>query len=123
MLVGFGMFFWAAGDGVKLYQQHQFAAAESELRRILATQPGDALSRLYLARTLIELGRVPEALAEINRALTGQTDPEIQFQAGNIVPDLAGQRFAVLDRLPPDSAAGRELPARHFEQQGNLPEA
>jgi predicted Zn-dependent protease len=123
MLLALAMFLFAAADGVTLYQQHQFAAAESELRRILATQPGDALSRLYLARTLIELGRVPEALAEINRALTGQTDPEIQFEAGNIVRDLAEKRFADLERLAPDSAAERELAARHFEQQGNLPEA
>jgi protein O-GlcNAc transferase len=123
MLLALAMFLFAAADGVALYQQHQFAAAESELRRILATQPGDSLSRLYLARTLIELGRVPEALAEINRALTGQTDPEIQFQAGSIVRDLAEKRFADLERLAPDSAAVRELAARHFEQQGNLPEA
>ena len=123
MLLALAMFFWAAADGVKLYQQRQFAAAESELRRILAIQPGDAHSRLYLARTLVELGRIPEALAEIDRALAGQTDPEIQFQAGSIVRDLAEQRFADLDRLAPDSAAVRELAARHFEQQGNLPEA
>src|SRR5688572_14293481 len=74
----------AAADGVKLYQQRQFAAAESELRRSLAAQPGDAQSRLYLARTLLELGRVPEALAEIDRALAGKADAEIQFQAGAI---------------------------------------
>jgi protein O-GlcNAc transferase len=123
MLLALAMFLFAAADGVTLYQQHQFAAAESELRRILAVKPGDALSRLYLARTLIELGRVPEALAELNRALTGQTDPEIQFQAGSIVRDLAEKRFADLQRLAPDSAAVRELAARHFEQQGNLPEA
>src|SRR5437870_2630149 len=101
-------FFLAAADGVKLYQQRQFAAAESELRRSLATQPWDAQSRLYLARTLVELGRVPEALAEIDRALAGQADPEIQFQAGSIIRDLAEQRFADLERLAPESAAVHE---------------
>lgn len=123
MLLALAMFFFAAADGITLYQQRQFAAAESELRRILAIRPGDAQSRLYLARTLVELGRVPEALAEIDRALAGQADPEIQFQAGSIVRDLAEQRFADLKRLAPDSAAVRELAARRFEQQGNLPEA
>src|SRR5712692_547677 len=123
MLLALAMFFFAAADGVKLYQQRQFAAAETELRRLLAIQPEDAQSRLYLARTLVELGRVPEALMEINRALAGQADPEIQFQAGSIVRDLAEQRFARLERLMPDSAAVRELAARHFEQQGRLPEA
>jgi len=112
-----------AAEGVKLYEQRQFAAAEAELRRVLAIQPRDAQSRLYLARTLVELGRVSEALAEIDRALATQTDPEIQFQAGSIVRDLAERRFAELDRLAPDSAAVRELAGRHFEQQGKLPEA
>jgi tetratricopeptide (TPR) repeat protein len=112
-----------AAEGVKLYEQRQFAAAEAELRRVLAIQPRDAQSRLYLARTLVELGRVSEALAEIDRALATQTDPEIQFQAGSIVRDLAERRFAELVRLAPDSAAVRELAGRHFEQQGKLPEA
>src|SRR5258705_6283856 len=123
MLMPLAILLFAAADGVKLYQQRQFAAAESELRRTLSTQPWDAQSRLYLARTLVELGRIPEALAEIDRALAGQPDPEIQFQAGSIVRDLAEQRFADLERLAPDSAAVRELTARHFEQQGKLPEA
>jgi len=117
------LFFLAPADCLKLYQQLQFSAAESELRRSLATQPWDAQSRLYLARTLVELGRVPEALAEIDRALAGQADPEIQFQAGNIIRDLAEQRFADLERLAPDSSAVRELAARQFEQQGKLQEA
>jgi len=89
----------------------------------LAVRPQDAQTRLYLARTLVELGRVPEALAEIDRALATRTDPEIQFQAGSIVRDLAEHRFADLQRLAPDSAAVRELAGRHYEQQGKLPEA
>jgi len=115
--------FLAAADGVSLYQQRQFAAAESELRRSLAARPSDAKSRLYLARTLVELGRVAEALAEIDRALAGPADPEIQFQAGRIIRDLAERRFADLERLAPDSSAVRELAGRHLEQQGKLPEA
>lgn len=123
MLLALAMFVFAAADGVNLYQQRQFTAAESEFRRILAIRPADAQSRLYLARTLIELGRVPEALVEVDRALSAQTDPEIQFQAGSIVRDLAERRFADLQRLAPDSAAVRELAARHFEERGSLPEA
>jgi len=116
-------FFLAAVDGVSLYQERQFAEAESEFRRVLAVQPQDARTRLYLARTLVQLGRVPEALAEIDRALATRTDPEIQFQAGSIVRDLAEHRFADLERLAPDSSAVRELAGRHYEQQGRLPEA
>jgi protein O-GlcNAc transferase len=113
----------AALDGVKLYQQRQFTAAESEFQRVLAVRPEDAETRLYLARTLIELARIPEALAQIERALAAQPDPEIQFQAGKIIRELAERRFADLERLASDSAAVRELVGRHFELQGKLPEA
>jgi len=123
MSVALVMFFLAVADGVSLYQQRQFSAAESEFRRILAVQPRDARTRLYLARTLVEMGRIAEALAEIDRALAAQTDPEVQFQAGSIVRELAERRFADLERLAPDSAAARELAGRQFEQQGRLPEA
>src|SRR5215475_14323075 len=111
MIAALAVLFFAAADGISLFQQRQFAAAEAELRRVLAVQPGDAKSRIYLARTLVELGRVPEALAEIDRALAGQKDPEIQFQAGSIMRDLAERRFAELERLAPDSAAVHELAA------------
>ena len=117
------MCFLAAADGVKLYEQRQFAEAESELRRTLAAQPDDAQSRLYLARTLVELGRVSEALSEIDRALAGKSDAEIQFQAGGIIRELAQRRFADLQRLSPDSPAVHELAARNFERQGKLTEA
>jgi tetratricopeptide (TPR) repeat protein len=115
--------FLAEADAVRLYRQRQFAAAESEFRRLLAIRPRNAQIRLYLARTLVELNRVPEALAEIERALGTQSDPETQFQAGRIVRELAERRFADLDRLAPDSAAVHELGGRQLEREGNLPEA
>src|SRR4051794_12668329 len=117
------LWFLVVADGAKLYQQREFAAAEAEFRRVLASRPGDAATRLYLAKTLVALGRVPEALAEIDRALAAQADPEIQFQAGSIVRDLAERRFSDLQRLAPDSAAARELAGHHYEQQGMLPDA
>jgi tetratricopeptide (TPR) repeat protein len=110
-------------DGVKLYYDRQFEAAASELARALAAHPGDAQIRLYLARTLIELDRIPEALTEIEQALGAQADLEIQFQAGKIIRGLAERRFADLERLAPDSAAVRELAGRQFEMRGKLPEA
>jgi protein O-GlcNAc transferase len=117
------LYFLTELDGVQLYQQRQFEAAASEFARALAAHPGDAQTRLYLARTLIELDRIPEALAEIERALDGQSDPEIQFQAGKIIRGLAERRFADLERLAPDSAAVHEFAGRQFELQGKLAEA
>jgi len=123
MLTALLICFLAAVDGVQLYQQREFAAAESELRRALATRPGDARIRLYLARTLVELGRIPEAISEIERALRTQADPEIQFQAGQIIRELAQRRFADLERRASDSAAVRELKGRQFEREGKLQQA
>ena len=123
MLVPLVICLFAPADGVQQYQQRQFAAAESELRRSLTAKPSDARSRLYLARTLIQLGRVPEALEELQRVLASQGDAEVLFEAGSIVRELAELRFSDLDRLAPDSAAVHELAARHLEQQGKLAEA
>lgn len=123
MLAVLAFCFLAATDGVSLYQQRQFAAAEAEFRRILERQPQDARTRLYLSRTLVQMDRIPEALEEIDRALATRSDPEIQFQAGRILRDLAERRFANLEHLAPGSAAVRELAGRQFEQQGKLPEA
>jgi tetratricopeptide (TPR) repeat protein len=110
-------------DGVQLYQQRQFEAAASAFARVLIARPGDAQTRLYLARTLIELNRTPDALEQIERALNGKADPEIRFQAGKIIRELAERRFADLERAAPDSPAVHEFAGRQFETQGNLPVA
>src|SRR5207245_4904474 len=81
----------AASDssrGIEMYRQRQFKAAEAEFQRILVRSPRDTTARLYLARTLVELRRIPEALAEVERALTGNAPPEALFQAGRIVREL-----------------------------------
>ena len=119
------LLFWllSAPDGPKLYEERKFAEAETELRRTLARHPGDTGSRLYLARTLVELGRIPEALTEIERVLATSSDPEARFQAGKLIRELAERRFAALERLAPDSAAVKELAGRRFELEGKLPDA
>src|SRR5262249_27241294 len=77
----------AASDvnrGIVLYRQRQFEAAKAELTQALLRSPKDTTARLYLARTLVELRRIPEALAEVERALAGNADPEALFQAGRL---------------------------------------
>src|ERR1051325_718093 len=113
----------ATPDGIKLYQDRQFAEAESAFRRTLAARPADARTRLYLARTLIELDRIPDALAEVERVLGARPDAETKFQAGQIMRELAEHRFADLERLAPESAAVRAFAGHRFEMQGKLPEA
>jgi tetratricopeptide (TPR) repeat protein len=109
-----------ASRGIAMYRQREFAAAEAEFQRVLATNPADKTARLYLARTLVELQRIPEALAEIERALAGNADPETQFQAGRIVRELAERRFTELERIAPNSASLRELAGGQLEMKGDF---
>lgn len=112
-----------ANRGIALYRQRQFAAAEAELTRVLVQSPQDTTARLYLARTLVELRRTAEALAEVERVLAGNADPEALFQAGRLVRELAERRFAELERIAPNSAPLRELAGGRFEMKGDLVEA
>ncbi len=104
--------------GIALYREKRFAEAEKELRKARTTE-----ARLYLARTLIELGRISEGLAEVEQALATDKSPDAAFQAGRIVRDLAERRFAELTRIAPNSAAIRELAGLQFERKGQLAEA
>ena len=106
--------------GIDMYNSGQFEGAEKVFRHVLTQNPRDGTARLYLARTLVSLQRVPEALAEIDRTLSSQPDPEIQFQAGRILRTLAESRFAELERVAPNSAALHEMVGRRLELKGDL---
>ena len=98
--------------------------AVSTLRRALQAHPASLEARIYLAHALVEGDRVPEALREIRGLLERfPADPEAQFQAGRLLQELAGSRFARLQRLAPDSAETHELLGKYYEAQGRLQEA
>lgn len=105
------------------YRQRDFDAAEAELRSLLATRPGDGSMRILLARTLIEMGRAPEAMAELDLALASNPSPEVKFQIGRIAREMAEKRFADLQDRAPQSAALRELVGRQQELRGRYTEA
>ena len=109
--------------GLALYRQQQFGAAEQEFRRVLASRPANVDARLYLARTLIELNRISEALAEIERALDKTPTPETRFQAGRLLRELAERRFEQLEAAAPGSPAVREFSGMRFERIGDLAQA
>jgi tetratricopeptide (TPR) repeat protein len=109
-----------ASRGIALYHQQQFTAAEQELRRVLAKNPKDNAAQLYLIRALLELDRVAEALSRLETALAQNPDPELQFQAGGILRQLAERRFAQLEAAVPGSAAVREFAGRRLEMKGDL---
>lgn len=110
----------SADPGIQDFDQRRFAAAEQHFRRSLIRNPRDAKARLFLARTLIEMGRTPEALAELERALGLTAAPEVRFEAGRLLRELAERRFAALQRIAPNSAATLELSGSRFERSGDL---
>jgi predicted Zn-dependent protease len=113
----------AADAGIRLYEQRRFQEAAAAFRSALAAHPNDSSTRLYLARTLMELDQLAEGLSEIQTALSRDPSPEIEFQAGKIIRQLAERRFADLQRLAPDSAAVHEFAARRYELQGKHADA
>lgn len=112
-----------AGSGLAYFREQRFAAAERAFRADLTRKSKDAITRLYLARTLIELKRTPEALAEIERVLAGAVTPETRFQAGRILRELAERHFSQLQSVAPESAPSLELAGVRFERSGDLDEA
>lgn len=107
-------------QAITLYEKRDFPAAEKLLRQHLAAASQDRAARLYLARTLIDLHRLSEAVTEIDRALAGTANPETRFEAGAILRELAEHRLRQLVASAPDSAAVRELTGQRLEWKGNL---
>jgi cellulose synthase operon protein C len=110
----------SADPGMQHFDERRFAAAEQHFRKALSRNPRDARARLYLARTLIETGRTPEALAEVERALGSPVAPEVRFEAGRLLRELAERRFAGLQQIAPNSAPTLELAGARFERAGDL---
>jgi tetratricopeptide (TPR) repeat protein len=104
------------------FRARAFDVAARQFRRALAADPSSIEARLYLARTLIELGNVREALQHVE-ALAKSADPEARFQAGRILQQLANQRYAGLRRVAPRSPEVDELAGRRLELEGRLAEA
>lgn len=50
--------------------------SEQHLRKALTYNPNSVITRLFLAETLIELGRRPEARQELEAAISAPDDPE-----------------------------------------------
>ncbi len=112
-----------ADRGLALLRQREFAQAETLFRTALAARPADAITRLHLARTLIELNRLPEALAEIERAAPPHASPEVRFQAGALLRELASRRATQLARAAPGSAAVDEMTGERLELEGKFSDA
>lgn len=106
--------------GVALYRVRKFPQAERELRTTLSRQPQNAELRVWLARTLVELGRIPDALSELDRALKSAPTPEAELEAGRLLRKLAERRFQDLSRTAAGEAAVNEIAGRRLEREGNF---
>lgn len=109
--------------GRDAFRNREFLTAADRFRTALAADPANVEARLYLARALIEIGQVQEALPHVE-ALGGMAaDPEARFQAGRILEELATQRYRDLVRVAPASPEVDELAGRRLELEGRLADA
>ena len=107
-------------SGVEQYRNRNFPQAERALRAALKADPKDERARLYLAKTLMELKRVAEALAVL-QPLTEQTaKAESRMEAGRLLRQLAEARFRSLQRAAGGTAATMEIAGRRLEREGNF---
>jgi len=91
-----------------------------------APQRPVATVREQVARVhaLIRGGKTSEALKEIREMLDSHPgDPEAQFEAGEVLQELAGLTFKRIEQLAPDSVETHELLGKYYEAQGKLPDA
>ena len=76
---------------------------------------------LNQARTMLREGRVEEALRTMDAVLReAPHNAEIEYEIGELLRELAGERAARLEELAPDSAEANQLLGRSLEARGNL---
>lgn len=107
-------------SGVRLYEARKFGEAERAFRESIKKRPQDPNLRLYLARTLIELNRISEALAELERVIEAQTSPEIEVEVGRLLRNLAERRFRDLSQSDAGQAGIHEIAGRRLEHEGHF---
>lgn len=109
---------------VSLFESRDFPAAQSQFEHLLKTGPRNHTARVYLIRTLIERGRVVEALRHVDVLLKANPDnPDVRFEAGQLLQRLGEARMSDLQRTAPDSAEAHQLLGHSYEARGQLKEA
>lgn len=107
----------------------EWVSAESEIRRAIQLNPGDATARFYHAQLLTETGRPREALGELERAraLDPLSDDLAGWQAMTYYYaadyDEAIRRLEALARAQPSYATWRYSLGFCYEQKGRAQEA
>ncbi len=79
---------------------------------------------LRSARTHVQNGEMLEGIREIEAALhSAPDDPEIQFQAGQLLREISAEHALRLQQLAPNSPEAHQLLGRSLEARGRLDEA
>ncbi len=123
----FTLFHFAAPTGnssaLGLFQARKFAEAEQAYRQALRQQPRNSELRLGLARTLVHLDRIPEALQILETTLaavpSGPT-PYVEMEAGRLLRQLAEKRFRDLSLINEGQTAVSEIAGKRLEREGNF---
>jgi putative thioredoxin len=106
----------------KLLAEHEYAQAETVLRKVLAANPNDQTALLELARVLARRGERAEALVLLDRVPAGTAEYDAaererlmfaMFDAGERAGDLAAAKAKVAAN-PADSAARFALAGAHW---------
>lgn len=105
------------------FERRDFKVAIEQLSVAVKKDPKNPDVRLLLARALIEAGRAGEAIPHIETAAADRSNPEARFQAGQILQQLARDRYADLRRIAPESTEVDELAGRQMELQGRFADA
>lgn len=115
----------ASSSALSLFQARKFAEAEQAYRLALRHQPRNAELRLGLARTLIELDRISEALQIVETTLAAlpsslSTTPAVEMEVGRLLRQLAEKRFRDLGLIDEGQAAVSEIAGKRLEREGNF---
>jgi tetratricopeptide (TPR) repeat protein len=113
-----------AEQGIALYRAGRFAEAEATLARAADREPGNIRAEIWLARAQAAQRKNGECLVTLRRLLEEHPDdPEAQFEAGQLLEDLAGSAFERVKQVAPDSVEAHILLGKSYEARGRLPEA
>ncbi|HYO80699.1 MAG TPA: tetratricopeptide repeat protein [Bryobacteraceae bacterium] len=106
--------------GMDQFAQGQFAKAASIFRAALKASPRNESARLHLARALIHLNRIPEALEVLQPLTLPSASAEARLEAGRTLRHLAERRFRTLQRVAAGTPATMEILGRRLEREGNF---
>src|SRR5579863_9388948 len=102
--------------GISSYEMENYPAARIELNEALHLNPRDQNAKLYLARSLYELGELDVAVSLLKElARADPANPQILYSQGLLYMKLASSALDKLQAVAPDSFLIESVLARSAE--------